>query len=175
MQDDSNDSNDDSDHDIDFETGIFVNTSIPVFFVGLNIGSREAAQLVALDTGSNLFWVPCKPGIGGSRTFYGNYWPGEFSTYSANMRCEDLCSSTPLTCKTTPNLCSYQLKYLGEVVVRENLAFERFVFGLSFDNQPTHELNNLLFGCTRKNSYIDKVNGVLGLGPSGISLASQTG
>ncbi|XP_027067653.2 aspartic proteinase nepenthesin-2-like [Coffea arabica] len=110
VQDDSNDSNDDSDRDINFETGIFVYTSIPVFLVGLNIGSREAAQLVALDTGSNLFWVPCKPGIGGSRTFYGNYWPGEFSTYSANMR---------------------------------------------------------------KDSYIDKFNGVLGLGPSGISLASQ--
>ncbi|XP_071912385.1 aspartic proteinase nepenthesin-2-like [Coffea arabica] len=54
---------DDSDHDTDFETGIFVNTSIPVFLVGFNIGSREAAQLVALDTGSNLLWVQCKPGI----------------------------------------------------------------------------------------------------------------
>ncbi|XP_027067654.1 aspartic proteinase nepenthesin-2-like [Coffea arabica] len=143
VQDDSDDSNDDSDHDIDFETGIFVNTSIPVLLVGFNIGSREAAQLVALDIGSNLLW------------------------------CEDLCSSTPLTCKTTPNLCSYQLKYLGEIVVRGNLAFERFVFGLSFYNQPTHELNNLVFGCTRKDSYIDKFNGVLGLGPSGISLVSQ--
>nr|XP_027075736.1 aspartic proteinase nepenthesin-1-like [Coffea arabica] len=45
---------DDSDNDTNFETGIFVNTSIPVFLVGFNIGSREAAQLVALDTGISL-------------------------------------------------------------------------------------------------------------------------
>ena len=69
VQYDSDDSNDDSDNDTDFEIGIFVNTSIPVFLVGFNIGSREAAQLVALDIGSNLLWVQCKPGIGGSRTF----------------------------------------------------------------------------------------------------------
>ncbi|XP_027174595.1 aspartic proteinase CDR1-like [Coffea eugenioides] len=108
VQDDSDDSNDDSDHDTDFETGIFVKTSIPAFFMGFNIGSRDAAQLVALVT----------------------------------------------------------------VVDRGNLAFERFIFGSSFDNQPALELNPL-FGCTRKNSYIDKFNRVLWLGPSGISLASQ--
>ncbi|XP_027174597.1 aspartic proteinase nepenthesin-2-like [Coffea eugenioides] len=119
VQDNSDDSIDDSDNDTDFEIEIFVNTSIPVFLVGFNIGSREAAQLVALDIGSNLLW-----------------------------------------------------KYLGEVVVRENLAFERFIFGSSFDYQPAHEFNPL-FGCTRKNNYIDKFNRVLGLGPSGISLASQ--
>ena len=67
VQDDSDDSNDDSDHDTDFETGIFVNTSIPMFLVDFNIGSRETAQLVALDTGSNLFWVQCKPSIGSNR------------------------------------------------------------------------------------------------------------
>ncbi|XP_027174601.1 aspartic proteinase nepenthesin-2-like [Coffea eugenioides] len=172
VQDDLDDSNDDSDLDTDFETGIFVNTSIPVFLVGFNFGSREAAQLVALDTGSNLFWVQCKPGIGGNRTFYRNYWSGESSTYSANVRCEDFCSSTPLTCIPAPTFCWFVLKYLGEVVVRGNLAFERFIFGSSFDNQPAHELNPL-FGCTIKNSYIDKFNRVLGLGPSGISLASQ--
>nr|XP_027071980.1 aspartic proteinase nepenthesin-2-like [Coffea arabica] len=42
------------DHDTDFETGIFVNTSIPMFLVDFNIGSRETAQLVALDTGISL-------------------------------------------------------------------------------------------------------------------------
>ncbi|XP_027155760.1 aspartic proteinase CDR1-like [Coffea eugenioides] len=172
VQDDSDDSNDDSDHDTDFETGIFVKTSIPAFFMGFNIGSRDAAQLVALVTGSNLLWLQCKPGIGGNRTFYKNYWPGESSIYAANVRCEDFCSSTPLTCIPTPTLCWYVLKYLGEIVVRGNLAFERFIFGSSFDNQPAHELNPL-FGCTRKNSCIDKFNGVSGLGPSGISLTSQ--
>ena len=151
VQYDSDDSNDDSDNDTDFETGNFVNTSIPVFLVGFIFGSLEAAQLVALDTGSNLLWVQCKLDIGGNRTFYRNYWPAESSTYSVNVRCEDFYSSTPLTCIPTPTLCWYVLKYLGEVIVRGNPAFERFIYGSSFDNQPAHELNPL-FGCTRKNS-----------------------
>ncbi|XP_027174604.1 uncharacterized protein LOC113774247 [Coffea eugenioides] len=172
VQYDSDDSNDDSDNDTDFETGNFVNTSIPVFLVGFNFGSREAAQLVALDTGCNLLWVQCKLDRGGNRTFYRNYWPAESSTYSVNVRCEDFYSSTPLTCIPAPTLCWYVLKYLGEVIVRGNPAFERFIFGSSFHNQPAHELNPL-FGCTRKNSYTDKFNRVLGFGLSGISLASQ--
>ncbi|XP_071912386.1 uncharacterized protein [Coffea arabica] len=143
VQYDSDDSNDDSDNDTDFETGIFVNTSIPVFLVGFNFGSREAAQLAALDTGCNLLWVQCKLDRGGNRTFYRNYWPAESSTYSVNVRCVDFYSSTPLTCIPTPTLCWYLLKYLGEVIVRGNPAFERFIFGSSFDNQPAHELNPL--------------------------------
>ncbi|PNT69628.1 hypothetical protein BRADI_3g59090v3 [Brachypodium distachyon] len=138
--------------------------------------------MVALDTGSDLFWIPCDciecaplSGYHGSLDRdLGIYKPAE-STTSRHLPCSHELCLLGSDCTNQKQPCPYNTKYLQENTTSSGLLVEDI---LHLDSRESHApvKASVIIGCGRKQSgsYLDGIapDGLLGLGMADISVPS---
>nr|GLL48053.1 aspartic proteinase-like protein 1 isoform X1 [Ipomoea trifida] len=155
-------------------------------YAWIDIGTPNVSFLVALDTGSDLLWVPCDcvQCAPLSSSYYtvldrdlNEYSPARSST-SKQLPCShQLCDLGP-DCKSPKEHCPYMVDYLSENTSSSGFLFEDQLH-LILSGEHSHQdsaLAPIIIGCGSKQSgsYLDGAapDGVLGLGPGKISVPS---
>uniref|UniRef100_A0A0D9VL39 Peptidase A1 domain-containing protein n=1 Tax=Leersia perrieri TaxID=77586 RepID=A0A0D9VL39_9ORYZ len=153
-----------------------------LYYTWVDVGTPSTSFLVALDTGSDLFWVPCDciqcSVICGASIMQdrelGIYKPSE-STTSRHLPCNHELCSTSSGCTNPKQPCPYNIDYFSENTTSSGLLIEDM---LHLDSREGHAPVNasVIIGCGRKQSgsYLDGIapDGLLGLGMADISVPS---
>jgi len=153
-----------------------------LYYTWVEVGTPNTSFMVALDTGSDLFWVPCDciecaplSGYRGSLDRdLGIYKPAE-STTSRHLPCShELCSSGS-GCATAKQPCPYSIEYFQENTTSSGLLIEDTLHLDSRESRVPVKAS-VIIGCGRKQSgsYLDGIapDGLLGLGMADISVPS---
>jgi hypothetical protein len=141
------------------------------------VGTPNTTFLVALDTGSDLFWVPCDCEHCGNATAQGGqkkYSPSRSST-SKTVTCEHALCGRPKACATRNSSCPYNVRYASANSSSSGVLVED-VLHLSREKQNGGEAVQapVVFGCGReqqKGAFRDG-DGVMGLGMGKVSVPS---
>ncbi|KAK3008203.1 hypothetical protein RJ639_015373 [Escallonia herrerae] len=158
----------------DIRSGLVPNDDAYIFYVNISIGQPPVPQFVVMDTGSNIFWIQCRPCVGTCGSAYSPtpmFDPSKSSSYSPYP-----CPCAGLgPCDFIRNQCLYHIGYGGGTNSTGNYAREDVTF-VTFDEKATI-ISNVLFGCGHEIEGLDdyQARGVLGLGPSPTSLTMQLG
>ncbi|KAK3155300.1 hypothetical protein QOZ80_2BG0201490 [Eleusine coracana subsp. coracana] len=152
-----------------------------LYYTWVDVGTPKTSFLVALDTGSDLFWVPCDcvqcAPLSGYRNVDGDlgiYKPAE-STTSRHLPCNHELCSLGSGCANPKQPCPYNIDYLSENTTSSGLLIEDT---LHLNSREGHVPVNasVIIGCGRKQSggYLDGIapDGLLGLGMADISVPS---
>ncbi|XP_073157222.1 aspartyl protease family protein 1 isoform X2 [Henckelia pumila] len=149
----------------------------------LTLGTPGLRFLVALDTGSDLFWVPCNCVTCASTddSPYSSdfelsiYDPGG-STTSQNITCNnDLCPNHD-SCSDTSNNCPYHVSYMSSETSTSGVLMEDILHLRTLENDAEFVKANITFGCgqVQTGSFLDIAapNGLFGLGLEKLSVPS---
>ncbi|XP_059623429.1 aspartyl protease family protein 1-like [Cornus florida] len=152
-------------------------------YANVSVGTPALSFLVALDTGSDLFWLPCDctSCVRGLRTSAGDvhlsiYSPNTSST-STRVSCNStLCASQQSQCSASPNTCPYQVVYLSNGTSSTGLLVEDVLHLTTDDSQLKAVEPQVTIGCgmIQTGSFLDGAapNGLFGLGMENISVPS---
>lgn len=148
------------------------------------VGTPSLSFLVALDTGSDLFWLPCDctSCVRGLQTSSGKqiqlniYSPNNSST-SKTVACNSLlCSQQSQCSSSSPSACPYQVLYLSENTSSSGFLVEDLLHLTTDDTQPKAHNATITFGCGQRQtgSFLDGAapNGLFGLGMRNVSVPS---
>uniref|UniRef100_A0ACD5YD47 Uncharacterized protein n=1 Tax=Avena sativa TaxID=4498 RepID=A0ACD5YD47_AVESA len=146
------------------------------------LGTPNVTFLVALDTGSDLFWVPCDcvKCAPLSSPSYGNlqfdmYSPGNSST-SKKVPCSSSLCDLQTECSTKTSSCPYSIEYLSDNTSSNGVLVEDVMYLTSESGQPKITQAPITFGCgqVQTGSFLGSAapNGLLGLGMASKSVPS---
>ncbi|XP_008800053.2 aspartyl protease family protein 1-like isoform X2 [Phoenix dactylifera] len=149
----------------------------------VSVGTPSLTFMVALDTGSDLFWVPCDcsscaPATSGS---FGNDF--EFSIYSPNMSLTSqrvLCNSSlcelQRECTVATRHCPYKIAYVSADTSSSGILVEDVLYLTAEDPRLEVVEARIVFGCgqVQTGSFLDVAapDGLFGLGMEKISVPS---
>ncbi|CAN1757715.1 Aspartyl protease family protein 1 [Linum perenne] len=154
-------------------------------YANVSVGTPSVSFLVALDTGSDLFWLPCdcQSCVRGLQTSSGQ--KVEFNIYSPNASSSS--GSVPCSNSLCPSLgqcpspqvdCKYQVEYLDNGTSSTGVLVED-VLHLAPDASKSKSKPleaKITFGCgqTETGSFLSGAapNGLFGLGMSNVSVPS---
>ncbi|KAL5666447.1 hypothetical protein ACJX0J_026555, partial [Zea mays] len=153
-----------------------------LYYAWVDVGTPTTSFLVALDTGSDLFWVPCdciqcaplSSYRGNLDRDLGIYKPAE-STTSRHLPCSHELCQPGSGCTNPKQPCTYNIDYFSENTTSSGLLIED---SLHLNSREGHAPVNasVIIGCGRKQSgdYLDGIapDGLLGLGMADISVPS---
>ncbi|KAJ8764494.1 hypothetical protein K2173_006234 [Erythroxylum novogranatense] len=152
-------------------------------YANVSIGTPSLWFMVALDTGSDLFWVPCDciscvQGLqtpSGKRIELNTYSPNMSST-SQNILCNnDMCSQQKY-CLSAQSNCPYQIAYVSNGTSSTGVLVEDVLHLITDDSRTKAVDAKISLGCGRvqTGSFLDGAapNGLFGLGMSNISVPS---
>ncbi|CAL5073043.1 unnamed protein product [Urochloa decumbens] len=146
------------------------------------LGTPNVTFLVALDTGSDLFWVPCdciKCAPLESPT-YGNlkfdvYSPQKSST-SRKVPCSSNLCDQQSSCRSSSSSCPYNIEYLSDNTSSSGVLVEDLLYLITEYGQPKIVTAPITFGCgqVQTGSFLGNAapNGLLGLGMDSKSVPS---
>ncbi|KAF5740272.1 hypothetical protein HS088_TW11G00338 [Tripterygium wilfordii] len=155
-------------------------------FTWIDIGTPKVSFLVALDTGSDMLWVPCDciQCAPLSASYYNaldrdlNEYKPSLSTTSRRLNCShELCTSRP-NCKSLNETCPYSESYYSENTSSSGFLVEDKMILASPSMHGTENVvqASVVMGCGRKQSgsYLDGAapDGLMGLGPGSLSVPS---
>lgn len=152
-------------------------------YANVTIGSPGLSFLVALDTGSDLFWVPCDC-VSCVKGIMIKNQEIDFEIYSLNtsstgtkVPCSSSLCGHHTSCTTSPDTCPYRIMYLSANTSSSGFLVED-VLHLTADDNPSEPVNaKIPFGCgkVQTGSFLDggAPNGLLGLGLDKISVPSM--
>ncbi|GMP32082.1 hypothetical protein CsSME_00006002 [Camellia sinensis var. sinensis] len=148
-----------------------------LFYANVSVGSPSLWFLVALDTGSDLFWLPCDciqcvrglPTTSGQVDF--NIYSPSNSTTSSKVSCNStFCGQCSL------NTCPYYEEYLSNNTSSFGLLVEDVLHLTTDDSQLKAVDAQITFGCgiVQTGLFLDggAPNGLFGLGMKNISVPS---
>ncbi|OMO55756.1 Peptidase A1 [Corchorus capsularis] len=152
-------------------------------YANVSVGTPALSFMVALDTGSDLFWLPCDCSscVQGLKTADGQeidfsiYSPNTSST-SSNVLCSsDKCEQAK-RCPSSQSDCPYQVLYLSNGTSSTGYLVDD-VLHLVTDSDKTKAVDaNITFGCgqVQTGSFLNGAapNGLFGLGMDNISVPS---
>ncbi|CAN6547475.1 unnamed protein product [Malus baccata var. baccata] len=124
-------------------------------------GLPPVPQLLTIDTGSNLLCLQCLPC---TKCFEQTSLtlPTPYCTISPSDKCDP------------SNNCKFSHEYLDGIKVARLIGIKNFTFDASDKGIST--VTNVVFGCAHDNDgYNGQPSGLVGLGPSNISLANHMG
>lgn len=151
-------------------------------YTWIDIGTPNVSFLVALDAGSDLFWVPCDciqcaplSGYHGSLDKdLGMYNPDESKT-STHLSCSHELCTLGGSCKNSKQPCPYTVNYYSENTSTSGLLIEDTMYLVKSDDHVSIQAP-VVIGCGRKQSggYLDGIapDGLLGLGLGEVSVPS---
>lgn len=150
-----------------------------LYYANVSVGTPGLDFLVALDTGSDLFWLPCdcRSCVKGISTSGGQI---DFNIYNLNTSSTGSripCSSNMCpynSCSSTPSMCPYQISYLSSNTSSTGYLVEDLLH-LTTDVNPSKPVNaKVAFGCgmLQTGSFLNGAapNGLLGLGMNNMSV-----
>ncbi|RWR93043.1 aspartic proteinase-like protein 1 isoform X1 [Cinnamomum micranthum f. kanehirae] len=167
------------------ETMSFGNDFGWLHYTWIDIGTPNVSFLVALDTESDLFWVPCDciQCAPLSANYYSLdrdlsvYSPSESRTSKPLSCSHDLCAN-PRNCKSPDQPCPYTVSYFSENTSSSGMLVEDTLYLMSNDTHASSGTvqTPVIIGCGRKQTggYLDGIapDGLLGLGFGDISVPS---
>jgi len=149
----------------------------------VELGTPNATFLVALDTGSDLFWVPCDC-INCAPLVSPNYRDLKFDTYSPQksstsrkVPCSSNLCDEQSACRSASSSCPYSIQYLSDNTSSTGVLVEDVLYLVTeYGRQPKIVTAPITFGCgrTQTGSFLGTAapNGLLGLGMDTISVPS---
>uniref|UniRef100_A0A804QJM5 Peptidase A1 domain-containing protein n=1 Tax=Zea mays TaxID=4577 RepID=A0A804QJM5_MAIZE len=147
------------------------------------LGTPNVTFLVALDTGSDLFWVPCDC-INCAPLVSPNYRDLKFDTYSPQksstsrkVPCSSNLCDEQSACRSASSSCPYSIQYLSDNTSSTGVLVEDVLYLVTeYGRQPKIVTAPITFGCgrTQTGSFLGTAapNGLLGLGMDTISVPS---
>ncbi|CAD6223985.1 unnamed protein product [Miscanthus lutarioriparius] len=146
------------------------------------LGTPNVTFLVALDTGSDLFWVPCDC-INCAPLVSPNYGDLKFDTYSPQksstsrkVPCSSNLCDLQSACRSASSNCPYSIEYLSDNTSSTGVLVEDVLYLITEYGQPKIVTAPITFGCGRiqTGSFLGSAapNGLLGLGMDSISVPS---
>ncbi|GLT74144.1 hypothetical protein SLA2020_459580 [Shorea laevis] len=151
-------------------------------YANVTVGTPALSFIVALDTGSDLFWLPCDcsscvhalVSSKGQKIEFNIYSPNT-STTSSEVPCSsDLCGQSRRC--SSQRACEYQVQYLSSGTSSTGILVEDVLHLITNDDQPKPVNANITFGCGKveTGSFLDGAapNGLFGLGMDNISVPS---
>ncbi|XP_070051376.1 aspartyl protease family protein 1 isoform X3 [Nicotiana tomentosiformis] len=153
-------------------------------YTTVTLGTPGMKFLVALDTGSDLFWVPCECGKCASTddpTLYSSDF--ELSIYSLNgsstskqVTCSNSLCTERNNCLGVYSHCSYSVSYVSSETSTSGILVDDILHLRTEDNEETFVQARVIFGCgqVQTGSFLDVAapNGLFGLGLEKISVPS---
>uniref|UniRef100_A0A0E0QUI6 Peptidase A1 domain-containing protein n=1 Tax=Oryza rufipogon TaxID=4529 RepID=A0A0E0QUI6_ORYRU len=146
------------------------------------LGTPNVTFLVALDTGSDLFWVPCdclkcaplqSPNYGSLK--FDVYSPAQ-STTSRKVPCSSNLCDLQNACRSKSNSCPYSIQYLSDNTSSSGVLVEDVLYLTSDSAQSKIVTAPIMFGCgqVQTGSFLGSAapNGLLGLGMDSKSVPS---
>lgn len=160
----------------------FGNDFVWLHYTWIDIGTPNVSFLVALDTGSDMFWVPCDciECAPLSAAFYNaldrdlNQYSPSLSSSSRHLPCgHQLCNQNS-NCKGFKDRCPYIKEYTSDNTSSSGFLIEDKLH-LASNNATKNSIQaSVILGCGRKQSgyFLEGAapNGMLGLGPGSISV-----
>ncbi|KAL7126404.1 hypothetical protein ABFS83_14G184700 [Erythranthe nasuta] len=151
----------------------------------ITVGTPPVEYLVALDTGSDLFWLPCdctttcmrSLNTTSGKPWKLNIYSPNTSTTSAPVPCNStICVRPQRGCSTRLNACAYQEVYLSANTSTTGILVDD-VLHLGTDTDPQEPVDApITLGCgiIQTGAFVDgaAINGLFGLGMDGISVPS---
>ncbi|ESQ45381.1 hypothetical protein EUTSA_v10010302mg [Eutrema salsugineum] len=154
-------------------------------YANVSVGTPATWFLVALDTGSDLFWLPCNcgttcihdlkdAGLSESRPL--NLYSPNASFTSSAIRCSDERCFGSRQCSSPASICPYQIQYLSNNAVTRGTLFEDVLHLVTEDEELEPVEANITLGCGQNQTGSLQsrvaVNGLLGLGLKDYSVPS---
>ncbi|CAL1394355.1 unnamed protein product [Linum trigynum] len=155
-------------------------------YANVSVGTPSVSFLVALDTGSDLFWLPCDcescvrglQSSSGQKIDFNIYSPNTSSS-SGSVPCSNSLCPLQRQCPTPQTDCSYKVEYLDNGTSSTGVLVED-VLHLTPDATPSKSSKlveaKITFGCgqVETGSFLNGAapNGLFGLGMSNISVPS---
>ncbi|GLU19728.1 hypothetical protein SLE2022_359600 [Rubroshorea leprosula] len=153
-------------------------------YANITVGTPALSYLVALDTGSNLFWLPCDcsscvrglVSSGGEKIEFNIYSPNT-STTSSKVPCgSDFCKQPKSGCPSAQSFCGYQVQYLSNGTSSTGILVKDVLHLITDDDQEKDVKANITFGCgqVQTGAFLTGAapNGLFGLGMDNISVPS---
>ncbi|KAJ3695787.1 hypothetical protein LUZ60_001164 [Juncus effusus] len=151
-------------------------------YTWIDVGTPNTSFLVALDSGSDLLWVPCNciqcaPLSGYHSNLekdMGMYNPSE-STTSRHLACGHQLCELGATCQNQKQPCPYNISYYTENTYSSGLLVQDTIYFASSPGKSSIQAS-VIIGCGRRQGggYLDGIapDGLLGLGLGEISVPS---
>ncbi|XP_019182820.1 PREDICTED: aspartyl protease family protein 1-like [Ipomoea nil] len=151
-------------------------------YAKVSVGMPPLSFLVALDTGSNLFWLPCDCSNCVRSLILGRGAIIDFNMYSPNasstseiVPCNDLCEQRR-QCLAESNACPYRVAYLSQNTSSQGILVEDVLHLVTEGSQQKSIDAPITFGCgiQQTGAFLDggAPNGLFGLGMSDVSVPS---
>ncbi|KAB1201791.1 Aspartic proteinase-like protein 1 [Morella rubra] len=154
------------------------------YYASVSVGTPSVTFLVALDTGSDLFWLPCECQKYGCETKYKtssgkvlnfNIYSPESSSTSQILPCTStLCASQE--CFSTSNDCFYQIEYVSANTSTTGFMVQEVLHLVTDDGQSKAVDAQIMLGCGVVQTGVfltyGSPNGLFGLGMSNGSVPS---
>ncbi|KAH7439645.1 hypothetical protein KP509_04G070500 [Ceratopteris richardii] len=146
----------------------------------INIGTPNVSFLVALDTGSNLLWVPCECRQCASNSARQqldiplNMYNPAASNTSQHISCSNSICESSEVCKDENDNCIYNVRYISANTRTSGVLVEDIIYLSSSNDQNTSVKARIVFGCgqVQSGNFLSSgaPDGLLGLGLGAISL-----
>jgi hypothetical protein len=158
-----------------------------LYYAEVSLGTPNATFLVALDTGSDLFWVPCDckkcaplSGGGGNGTAELRPYSPRQSSTSKQVTCDSAFCERPNACSAATNgSCPYGVRYLSANTSSSGVLVEDVIHLTREGPGPvaaTEALQaSIVFGCGQVQTGLflrAGSDGLLGLGMDKVSVPS---
>ncbi|KAJ7944119.1 aspartyl protease family protein 1-like [Quillaja saponaria] len=152
-------------------------------YANVSVGTPTESFLVALDTGSDLFWLPCnctscvhQLGTTTGEKIEFNIYSPEASSTSKKVLCNSTFCQQQRQCPSATSTCPYQVRYLSNGTSSTGVLVED-VLHLTTDDPRSKSVDaHITFGCgqVQTGSFLENAapNGLFGLGISNISVPS---
>lgn len=152
-------------------------------YTTVSLGSPGMKFLVALDTGSDLFWVPCDctqcaptEGTPYSSDFELSIYNPKLSSTSREVTCNNSLCAQGYRCKESINHCPYTVSYVSSETSTTGFLLEDILKLKTEDSDQELVEAHVIFGCgqVQTGSFLDVAapNGLFGLGLEKISVPS---
>ncbi|XP_021854098.1 aspartyl protease family protein 1-like isoform X2 [Spinacia oleracea] len=154
-------------------------------YTTVTLGTPGVKFLVALDTGSDLFWVPCDCSrcapIEGASYAYGadfelSIYNPKASSTSTKVSCNDTLCQHRNKCLGSFRHCPYVISYVSAETSTSGILVEDVMHLTTEDHHPESVEAYITFGCgqVQTGSFLDVAapNGLFGLGMENISVPS---
>ncbi|MQM13472.1 hypothetical protein Taro_046395 [Colocasia esculenta] len=150
----------------------------------VSVGTPSTDYLVALDTGSDLFWVPCdcKSCASTSAQDFGladirfSIYSPSTSTTSKKIPCSSTYCDLQSQCSAADSSCPYQVAYVSANTSSSGILVQDVLYLVTDDSRNKTVKAPIIFGCgeVQTGSFLDSAapNGLFGLGLERISVPS---